>query len=155
MGGGASKPSATSNGKKPKKVSADRVAASSKVLELLESNQPDEGVAAQIAARKIDANFKMNLMYHDEDGWNLVHVASSSRCAAFPTSVHGDDLFSQTFLCVSTHRVGDDRAACIKALLAHKCDVNAVASGTSRFSHTHNASPFVCECHKCLHAHIG
>ena len=145
MGGGASKPSATSDGKKQKKVSADRVAASSKVLELLESSRPDEDAAAQIAARKLDANFKMNLMYHDEDGWNLLHVASSSRCAAFLTSVHGNDLFIQIFLCVSTHRVGDDRAACIKALVAQKCDVNAVASGTSRFLHTHNTSPFVCE----------
>lgn len=72
MGGGTSK---------PKKVSADRVAGSADVLDILESNRPDDDAAASIAAlRKIDANFKMNLMYHDEEGWGLLHVASSSRC---------------------------------------------------------------------------
>lgn len=35
-----------------------------------------------------------------------------------------------------------ERAACIEALLAHKCDADARASGTSRFRHTHNADAF-------------
>ena len=72
MGGGASK---------PKKVPAERVAGSAQVLGVLESDQSDEDAAATIAGlRKIDPQFKMNLMYHEEDGWNLLHVASSSRC---------------------------------------------------------------------------
>ena len=35
-----------------------------------------------------------------------------------------------------------ERAACIEALLAHKCDADARASGKSRFRHTHNADAF-------------
>ena len=78
MGSGASTASS-----KPKKVSAERAAGSAEVLSVLESNVPDEDAAASIVAlRRIDPNFKMNLMYHDEDGWNLLHVASSSRCVA-------------------------------------------------------------------------
>jgi|EP01044_Picomonas_judraskeda_P000397 hypothetical protein len=84
MGGGASKPNnANSAAKQAKKVSAERAAASAEVLSLLESSYSDGDAAARIVAlRRIDPNFKMNLMYHDEDGWSLLHVASSSRCVA-------------------------------------------------------------------------
>lgn len=138
MGGGASK---------PKKIAPDRAAGSAKALSILESHRSDEDAAAAIAAlRKIDADFMMNLMYHDEDGWNLLHVASSSRCVT-SQSVCIRNLPNPA--CIP--RVDGEAPACINALLAHKCDVNAIASGTSRFMHTHNSSSFACECHKRVH----
>ena len=52
------------------------------VLERLEdAARPDGEAARAIRARKIDETFKMNLMYHEEEGWGLLHVACSDRCA--------------------------------------------------------------------------
>ena len=72
MGGGVSK---------PKKVTPDRAEATAAILSALEANLPDEEVAAKCKEkRNIDASFRMNLMYHEEDGWGLLHVACSARC---------------------------------------------------------------------------
>jgi len=81
MGGGASVQQAAAP-RKAKKVSPERAAASAAVLELLEdAARPDGEAARAIRARKIDETFKMNLMYHEEEGWGLLHVACSDRCA--------------------------------------------------------------------------
>ena len=77
MGGGVSK---------PKKVTPDRAEATAAILSALEANLPDEEVAAKCKEkRNIDASFRMNLMYHEEDGWGLLHVAASSRYAPPPS----------------------------------------------------------------------
>ena len=39
-------------------------------------------------------------------------------------------------------RVGGDRPLTVAALLAHKCDIEGIASGTSHFVHIHNTRPF-------------